>query len=45
MDINALRIAVTIISLVTFVGIVVWAMDKKKRARFDEAAHIPFDQE
>ena len=39
MDINELRVAVTIVSLAVFIGIVVWAW----RGRFDEAAHLPLE--
>jgi len=42
MDINDLRVIVTVISLVTFVGIWVWAWSRKNKARFDEAARLPF---
>ena len=42
MDINLLRSLVTVVSLVTFLGIVVWAFGPGRRERFDEAAHLPF---
>ena len=42
MDINDLRSAVTVISLLIFVGIVVWAWSKRNKASFDEAAQLPF---
>ena len=42
MDINDLRSIVTVISLLTFVGIVVWAWSKRNQADFDEAARLPF---
>ena len=42
MDINLLRSLVTVVSLVTFLGIVVWAFGRGRRERFDEAAHLPF---
>lgn len=45
MDINDLRSAVTVISLLTFVGIVVWAWSKRNRANFDEAAMLPFNED
>jgi cytochrome c oxidase cbb3-type subunit 4 len=41
MDINDLRSIVTAISLLTFVGIVVWAWSKRNKADFDEAARLP----
>jgi|APDOM4702015073_1054812.scaffolds.fasta_scaffold33431_2 cytochrome c oxidase cbb3-type subunit 4 len=45
MDINDLRSAVTVISLLAFVGIIVWAWSRKNRAAFDEAAQLPFAEE
>jgi cytochrome c oxidase cbb3-type subunit 4 len=45
MDINDMRSIVTVISLVTFVGILVWAWSKKNKSDFDEAAHLPFGDE
>jgi len=42
MDINDLRSVVTVVSLLTFVGIVVWAWSKRNQAGFDEAAQLPF---
>ena len=42
MDINDLPSLVTVVSLVTFVGIIVWAWSKKNKAGFDEAARLPF---
>ena len=45
MDINDLRSIVTVVSLVTFVGIVVWAYSKRNQSGFDEAARLPFDED
>ena len=42
MDINDLRIAVTLLSFGVFIGIVRWACKRSNRARFDEAAMLPF---
>ena len=42
MDINDLRSAMTVVSLLTFVGIVAWAWSRRNRADFDEAARLPF---
>jgi len=35
----------SIVILITFLGIVVWAYSGKRKARFDEAARVPFDDE
>ncbi len=46
MDINDLRSAMTVISLITFLGIVWWAYGvKSNQRRFDEAANLPFADE
>ncbi|MFT7400472.1 MAG: cytochrome c oxidase cbb3-type subunit 4 [Hydrogenophaga sp.] len=45
MDINDMRSIVTVLSLVTFIGIIVWAWSKKNQAGFDEAARLPFGDE
>jgi cytochrome c oxidase cbb3-type subunit 4 len=45
MDVTTLRIAATLASFVTFLGIAWWAYSRANRARFDEAARIPFQQD
>ena len=45
MDITTLRIAATLACFVTFIGIGWWAFARHNRARFDEAAQIPFNQD
>ncbi len=42
MDINDLRSITTVISMITFVGIIWWAYARGNRKRFDEAANLPF---
>ena len=42
MDINDLRTLITALSFVVFAGIVYWAYSSRQRARFDEAANLPF---
>ncbi|HET7795673.1 MAG TPA: CcoQ/FixQ family Cbb3-type cytochrome c oxidase assembly chaperone [Rhizobacter sp.] len=42
MDVNDLRIAVTILSFACFGGIVAWAWSRKNQSRFEEAAMLPF---
>jgi cytochrome c oxidase cbb3-type subunit 4 len=42
MDMNDLRIAVTVLSFVTFIGIFVWAWQGRRAAGFSEAAQLPF---
>ena len=45
MDINHLRSAVTVLSLLLFVGIVGWAWSRRNQANFQEAAQLPFQDE
>ena len=45
MDINILRSAVTVVTFILFLGIVVWALSKRRSADFEEAAKLPFDQD
>ena len=42
MDINDLRSISTVVSLITFVGIIWWAFARGNKSRFDEAANLPF---
>jgi cytochrome c oxidase cbb3-type subunit 4 len=45
MDLNDLRSVLTVALLAVFVGIVAWAWSRGNRARFDEAARLPFEEE
>jgi len=42
MDINQLRIGITLLSLALFIGIVAWTVARSRRQAFDEAAQLPF---
>jgi cytochrome c oxidase cbb3-type subunit IV len=44
-DINDLRSMVTVVSLLLFVGIVMWTWQRSRRDAFDEAARLPFADE
>jgi len=44
-DINTLRTVITVVSFVTFVGIVLWAYSGGARRRFEEAARLPFTED
>ncbi|MEO7106913.1 MAG: cbb3-type cytochrome c oxidase subunit 3 [Rhodoferax sp.] len=44
-DINTLRSAATLVSFVTFIGIVWWAWSKRRADDFSEAANLPFEQD
>ena len=41
LDVNTLRVVVTVLSFVAFVGIVLWAWSAKNTAAFAEAAQLP----
>jgi cytochrome c oxidase cbb3-type subunit 4 len=46
MDINDMRSIMTVLSLLTFLGIVWWAYGVKgNKQRFEEAANLPFADE
>ncbi len=45
LDVTTLRILVTLVSFAAFLGIGYWAFSRRNKARFDEAARIPFDQD
>ena len=42
MDLNDLRVLITVLSFIVFAGIVYWAYSGRQRARFNEAANLPF---
>jgi cytochrome c oxidase cbb3-type subunit 4 len=35
----------TIVVMVAFIGIVIWAWSGKRKQRFDDAANIPFNED
>ncbi|MES2183142.1 MAG: cbb3-type cytochrome c oxidase subunit 3 [Pseudomonadota bacterium] len=45
MDVNQLRILVTLLSFGGFIGIAVWAWSRRNTRAFDEAAQLPFAEE
>ncbi|OZG73734.1 cbb3-type cytochrome C oxidase subunit 3 [Hahella sp. CCB-MM4] len=45
MDINTVRGIITILLMVTFIGLVIWAYSSKRKKTFDEAANLPFADE
>ena len=43
MDINDLRSIITVVSMLTFLGVIWWAYGvKSNKQRFEEAANLPF---
>ena len=45
MDIDDLRIVMTVVSFVAFVGIVAWAYGGGRKRAFEDAALLPFTHE
>ena len=45
MDLNDIRAWHTLILLALFVGVVLWAYSRRQRNRFDEASHLPFEDD
>ena len=45
MDFTLIQSLWSIVILVTFIGIVMWAYSSKRKASFDEAARLPFDDD
>jgi len=43
--INLLRTIGTVVSLIMFLKIIVWAWSARNRESFDEAAQLPFEEE
>ena len=44
-DVDTLRAMATVLSFMTFIGIVVWAYSRRNAADFEEAARLPFEQD
>jgi cytochrome c oxidase cbb3-type subunit 4 len=44
-DVNTLRSLATVVSFVTFIGIIAWAFARKNAPDFDKAANLPFEQD
>ncbi len=42
-DINTLRSIATVASLITFIGIVLWAWSGRNAKDFEKAANLPFE--
>lgn len=45
MDINDLRGIATLLVMIAFIGVCVWAYSSKRKRRFEEAAMLPFSDE
>lgn len=45
MDINTLRGLATILVMIVFIGICLWAFSSRKKKDFDDAANLPFEDD
>ena len=45
MDLTFIQSIWTIVVMVVFVGIVIWAWSGKRKQRFEDAANIPFNED
>ncbi len=45
MDLNDLDSVVTVVSFITFIGIVMWAYSGRRKAAFEETALLPFTED
>lgn len=44
-DINFVRGILTLLLLITFIGLCIWAYSRKRESAFNEAANLPFADE
>ena len=44
MDIGTIRGLTTLVLMLAFVGLVIWAYSKRRKADFDEMANLPFNE-
>ena len=42
MDVNTLRVVITVLSMAVFLGITWWAYSSKQTERFKQAENLPF---
>lgn len=45
MEVNTLRIIITVVSFITFISILGWVWKRRKTNDFKEAANLPFLEE
>ena len=41
-DVNTWRSGITVLSLLLFLALMAWTMNRRRQAAFDEAAQLPF---
>jgi len=45
MDINTVRGLISLVLMIAFIGLIIWAYSSKRKSSFDEAADLPFADE
>ncbi|QEA39048.1 cbb3-type cytochrome c oxidase subunit 3 [Pistricoccus aurantiacus] len=45
MDLGTFRGITTLLIMIAFIGVVIWAYSKRRKKDFDEAANLPFADE
>ena len=45
MDIGTVRGLITLVLMLAFIGLVFWAYSKRRKADFDEMAHMPLQDD
>ena len=45
MDINTIRGALTIVLIIAFLGLVVWAWSSKRKETFDQLSRMPLEED
>ena len=45
MELNTIRAFSTVVVMVVFIAICLWAYSSKRKSSFDEAAKLPFDDD
>ncbi|MGD8688765.1 MAG: cbb3-type cytochrome c oxidase subunit 3 [Gammaproteobacteria bacterium] len=45
MDINTVRGLLTVVLMIAFIGMVIWAWSSKRKKDFDEASRLPLDDD
>ncbi|ARU56325.1 MAG: cbb3-type cytochrome c oxidase subunit 3 [Pseudomonadales bacterium] len=45
MDINTVRGISTILVMIAFIGVCLWAYSSRRKSQFDEASNLPFDDD
>ncbi len=45
MDLNTIRSAITVVAMITFLGIVAWAWSSRRHADFEAASRLPLEED